>query len=69
MERFETYAALEHAITYLVHTAAYAIEATDTMRIPRDALVSCQSFSMYAFCGNLQFSFPEKNKQTSKQND
>ena len=62
VQRFKTFAALEHAKTYLVHTAAYAIKATDTMRVPRDALVSCQRFSMSAFFSNLKFSFPRKKK-------
>ena len=68
VQRFKTFAALEHAKTYLVHTAAYAIKATDTMRVPRDALVSCQRFSMSAFFSNLKFSFPRKKKQTSEPN-
>ena len=52
VQRFKTFAALEHAKTYLVHTAAYAIKDTDTMRVPRDALVS--------------FLFLEKNKRTKR---
>lgn len=66
VQRFKTFAALEHAKTYLVHTAAYAIKATDTMRVPRDALVSCQRFSMSAFFSNLKFSFPRKKKANKR---
>ena len=67
VQRSKTFAALEHAKTYLVHTAAYAIKATDTMRVPRDALVSCQRFSMSAFFSNLKFSRKKKaNKRTKR---
>ena len=62
----KTFAALEHAKTYLVHTAAYAIKATDTMRVPRDALVSRQRFSMFPFFTNLKFSFPRKKKANKR---
>lgn len=65
VQRFKTFAALEHAKTYLVHTAAYAIKATDTIRLRKDALVSRQRFSMSAFFKILSFLFLEK---TSEQN-